>query len=185
MLRYLAGSQDQGILLASKSGAQLKAFCDSDWAGCPNTMKSTSGFCILLGKSPIAWKSKKQTVVARSTAEAEYRSMAMAICEVTWVKGLLKELGIKNLGSTPILCDNQAALAIAANPVHHDKTKHVEIDCHFIRDKVAEGQVTPTYVPTTEQVADVLTKILTTEQHRQLLVKLGVHTLQSVSSLSS
>ena len=111
--------------------------------------------------------------------------MAMAICEVMCVKALLKELGLKHLGSTPILCDNQAALAIAADPVHHDKTKHVEIDCHFIRDKVAEGQVNPTYVPTDEQVADVLTKILTTEQHRQLLVKLGVHTLQSVSSLSS
>ncbi|XP_048501622.1 uncharacterized mitochondrial protein AtMg00810-like [Beta vulgaris subsp. vulgaris] len=174
VLRYLAASIDQGILLASKSAAKLQANCDSDWAGCPNTRRSTTGFCILLGKSPIAWKSKKQTVVARSTTEAEYRSLAMTICEVIWVKQLLRELGIKEWGSTPIFCDNQAALAIAVNPVHHEKTKHVGIDCHFIKEKVAEGQINPTYVSTSQQNADVLTKVLTVEQHQFLLSKLGV-----------
>ncbi|XP_074373943.1 secreted RxLR effector protein 161-like [Apium graveolens] len=175
VLRYLSGSIDQGIFLASDSAAELQAYCDSDWAGCPNSRRSTSGFCLLLGKSPIAWKSKKQSVVARSTAKAEYRSLAMATCEVLWIKQLLKDLGLTHLGATTIFCDNKAALAISANPVHHEKTKHVEINCHFIREKAAEGQITPTYVSTTNQLADVFTKILTTEQHQCLLNKLGVH----------
>lgn len=135
ILRYLSGTLNQGILLASSSTATLTAYCDSDWAGCPNTRRSTSGFCVLLGHSPISWKSKRQTVVARSTAEAEYMSMVLAVCEVMWLKQLLKDLGLKNKTSTPIYCDNQAAIAISANPVHHEKTKHVDIDCHFIRDK--------------------------------------------------
>lgn len=174
VLRYLAGSREQGILLASSSAAELQAYCDSDWAGCPNTRRSTTGFCLVLGQSPIAWKSKKQSVVARSTAEAEYRSLAMTVCEVLWVKQLLKDLGLTQLGSTTIFCDNKSALAIAANPVHHEKTKHVEIDCHFIRDKVTEEEIKPTYIPTTNQVADVFTKVLTVGQHQILLNKLGV-----------
>ena len=182
VLRYLVGSPKQGIFLASNSAAKLQAYCDSDWAGCPNTRRSTSGYCLLLGHSPIAWKSKKQSVVARSTAKAEYRSMAMTVCEVLWVKQLLKELGLKHLSSTPIFCDNQAALAIAANPVHHEKTKHIGIDCHFIRDNVTAGEIDPTYVPTSAQLADVLTKILTVEQHQSLLSKLGVQTSASLST---
>lgn len=112
-------------MLTCKSGAEQQAYCDGDWAKCPNTRKSTTVFCILLGKSTIAWKSKKQIVVARSTAEAKYMSLATTICEVICVKELLKELGIKHLGSAPIFYDNQAALTIAANPINHEKTKHI------------------------------------------------------------
>ena len=175
VLRYLAGSTHQGILLASHSTAQLTAYCDSDWAGCSSTRRSTSGFCILLGESPVSWKSKRQWVVARSTAEAEYRSMALTICEVMWLRQLLKDLGIKDIGSTVVKCDNQAALAIAANPVHHEKTKHVDIDCHFIRDKATEGIIiTPVHVSSKHQLADIFTKTLNTDQHQFLLHKLGV-----------
>lgn len=174
VLRYLAGSTSQGILLANNSSAQLTAWCDSDWGGCASTRRSTSGFCILLGNSPISWKSKRQSVVARSSAEAEYRSMALTICEVMWLKQLLRDLGMRHIGNTLVHCDNQAALAIASNPVHHEKTKHVDIDCHFIRDKTNEGIIQPTYVPTKEQIADVFTKLLTTTQHQFLLSKLGV-----------
>ena len=174
VLRYLASCPSQGILLARDSQAQLTAYCDSDWAGCPTTRRSTSGFCILLGASPLSWKSKRQSVVARSTAEAEYRSMALTICEVMWLSQLLKDLGLKKLGTTLLNCDNQAALAIAANPIHHEKTKHVDIDCHFIRDKAAEGIIQPTYVPSHAQLANIFTKILGTAQHQKLLSKLGV-----------
>ena len=174
VLRYLAGSMEQGILLSSASAAKLNAYCDSDWAGCPNTRRSTSGFCIMLGDSPISWKSKRQSVVARSTAEAEYRSMALTLCGVMWINQLLKGLGIKYLGTTPIFCDNQAALAIAANPVHHEKTKHVDIDCRFIRDKAQEGVIKPTYVPSSKQLADIFTKQLPVSQHNIILSKLGV-----------
>lgn len=99
----------------------------------------------------------------------------MTVCEVLWVKQLIKDLGLTHLGSTTIFCDNKAALAIAANPVHNEKTKHVEIDFHFIRDKAGEGHSNPTYISTTEQVADVFTKILSVGQHQILLNKLGVH----------
>lgn len=174
VMRYLSGSPSKGILLASSSAATLSAYCDSDWAGCPNTRRSTSGFCVMLGHSPVSWKSKRQTVVARSSAEAEYRSMALTICEVMWLHQLLKDLGLTHLESTPLFCDNQAAISISANPVHHDKTKHVDIDYHFIREKVANGVVSPTYIPSSKQLADVLTKQLSCSQHEQLLSKLGV-----------
>lgn len=138
------------------------------------TRKSTSGYCILLGSSPISWKSKKQSVVARSTAEAEYRAMALTTCEVTWVKQLLKELGLKELGSTILKCDNKAAISIAVNPVMHERTKHIEIDCHFIRDKVEDGTIEPVHVSSQVLLADVLTKSLPVEKHNHLTRKLNV-----------
>ena len=179
ILRYLIGNPEQGILLASSSAAELTAYCDSDWASCPTTRKSTSGYCVLLGNSPVSWKTKKQSVVARSTAEAEYRAMALACCEVTWLSSLLKDMGLTNLPPTIIKSDNQAALAIAANPVLHERTKHVEIDCHFIRDKITEGAVQAVHVPFHAQVADILTKQLSVKQHKYLLSKFGVSSSNS------
>lgn len=136
----------------------------------------------MLGDSLVSWKSKRQSVVARSSVEAEYRSMELTICEVMWIKQLLKDLGIKSLSSTPILCDNKAALAIAANPVHHERTKHVDTDCHFIREKTAEGIITPTYIPSSHQVANVFTKLLSVDQHQHLLHKLGVQRSSSLTA---
>lgn len=173
LLRYLAGSPSQGILLASSSAARLTAYCDSDWASCLATRKSTTGYCIFLGDSPISWKSKKQSIVARSSAEAEYRAMALTTCEVTWLSALLKDLGFKDLPSTQLKCDNKAALAIAANPVQHERTKHVEIDCHFVRDQITTGLIQTSHVSSSEQVADLLTKVLPVQQHQYLVHKLG------------
>ncbi|KAK1397357.1 Cysteine-rich RLK (Receptor-like protein kinase) 8 [Heracleum sosnowskyi] len=178
LLKYLAGNAGQGILLASKYAAQLTAYCDSDWASCAFSRRSTSGFCIMLGASPISWKTKKQSVVARSSAEAEYRDMALVSCEVTWLSTLLKDMGLHDLPPTVLNCDNQAALAIAANPVLHERTKHVEIDCHYIRDKVKAGEIKTKHVPSYAQVADVFTKQLTAKQHSYLLTKLGVCSLK-------
>lgn len=177
LLRYLAGSPSQGVLLASSSAARLTAYCDSDWASCLATRKSTTGYCILLGDSPISWKSKKQSVVARSSAEAEYRAMAMTSCEVTWLISLLKDLGFKTLPTTQLHCDNKAALAIAANPVQHERTKHVEIDCHFVRDQINAGLLQTSYVPSSEQVADLFTEVVPVSQHQHLLHKLGASTM--------
>lgn len=173
VLRYLAGNPGQGILLTSFSAVEIHAFCDSDWASCPVSRRSTTGFCILLGNSPISWKSKKQPVVARSSAEAEYRAMALTTCEITWIAALLKDMGIDDLPPTVLHCDNQAAIAIAANPVLHERTKHIEVDCHFIRDKIASGSIITHHVPSHSQLADVLTKQLSVKQHHQLLHKLG------------
>ena len=146
LLRYLAGTRDQGLLLASSSAAELTAYFDSDWASCPFTRRSTTGFCLLLGKSLISWKSKKQNVVARSSAEAEYRAMAHTACELTWMAALLKDMGVQ-IPTAVLHCDNVAAISIAANPVQHERTKHIELDCHYIRDKVHSGDIITKYVP--------------------------------------
>ena len=174
VLRYLNHAPGQGILMARNSAASLTAYCDGDWAGCQLGRKSTSGYCILLGSSPISWKSKKQGVVARSSAEAEYRAIVVTTCEVTWLLSLLKDLGFSTLQPAILHCDNKAALHITANPVFHERTKHIEVDCHFIRDKVTAGVIKPTYISTKSQLADVFTKILSVSQHHMLLSKLGV-----------
>ncbi|GJY58949.1 retrovirus-related pol polyprotein from transposon TNT 1-94 [Tanacetum coccineum] len=163
-----------GILLAKDSAVQLKAYYDSDWASFPMTRRSTTGYCILLGDSPISWKSKKQDVVSRSSAEAEYRVMALTCCEVTWLVSLLKELGIKDLEPVDLYCDNQAALYIAANLVFHARTKHIEVDCHYVRDQLKAGKIKPSYIHTKSQLADVFTKVVSVDQHTKLLSKLGV-----------
>lgn len=100
--------------------------------------------------------------------------MALTTCEVLWLNQLLKELGMQNLGPTILKCDNKAALSIAANPVHHERMKHVEIDCHFIREKQASGAIKAEYISTKNQLADVFTKQLPVKQHNDLLFKLGV-----------
>lgn len=152
------GSKEStSLLLAAKSAAVLTAYTDSDWAGCPMSRKSTTGYCILLGDSLISWKTKKQQVVARSSYEAEYRAMAFTTCSVVRLTQMLKE--IKSL--VPVTM--KAALSIAMNPVHHERTKHVTIDCHFVRDKVAQKVIQPTYVSTHQQLADILTKTLPVE----------------------
>lgn len=138
VLRYLKGCPGKGVLLKNSGSLQLIAYADSDWAGCPDTRRSTSGFCTLLGSSPISWRTKKQSVVSRSSAEAEYRAMAQAASELQWLRFLLADFGL-NIDTPSILyCDNKAALHIAANPVFHERTKHIEIDCHFIREKIQQ-----------------------------------------------
>lgn len=178
VLRYLKGCPNQGVLFAHSSAASLTAYCDSDWAGCLSSHRSTTDFCIFLGHSPLSWKSKRQTVVARSSAEAGYRAMAMATCEVLWVKQLLKDLGITDNVPTPLYCDNRAALAISANPVYHERVKHIDIDCHFIRDQVASKSISPTFIPSSNQLADMFTKVLPSNQQHYLMSKLGVRNLR-------
>ena len=174
VLRYLRSTADLGILLSSCAAPSLTGYCDSDWGSCSDSRKSTTGFCILLGASPISWKVKKQSVVARSSAEAEYRAMATTCCEIIWLLALLHDLSIKNLTPVTLYCDNQAALHISANPVFHERTKHIEVDCHYVRDQLVAHRIQPAYVSSHEQVADIFTKPLSVSQHKYLLSKLSV-----------
>ncbi|PWA89235.1 Cysteine-rich RLK (receptor-like protein kinase) 8 [Artemisia annua] len=120
--------------------------------------RSVTGYCIFLGSCLISWQSKKQGVVSRSSTEAEYRALADVTCEISWIKCLFKDL----------------AIALALSPVQHARTKHIEIDCHFVRDKIKQGQVLPTFIPTRHQLADVLTKGLSKAPHYQCLSKYGI-----------
>jgi hypothetical protein len=148
ILRYLQGTLDYGLRLLSQSSLSLYGFSDADWAGCLDTRRSTTGYCIYLGANCISWASKKQPTVSRSSAEAEYRSMSTTTAELTWLMYLLRDIGIR-LPAPPVLfCDNTSALHLTVNPVFHARTKHIELDVHFVREKVAAGDLVTRFVPT-------------------------------------
>lgn len=172
VLKYIKGSLHQGLLFNKTQDFKLEAFCDSDWAACPLTRRSVSGFFILFGGSPIYWKSKKQATVSLSSAEAEYRSMRRVCAELSWLTRLLSELQVDDITPIPLKCDNLAAIYIANNPVFHERTKHIDLDCHFVREKIQEGLISVSHVPTLHQAADILTKNLSTSQHKDAISKL-------------
>lgn len=179
VLRYLKSSPGQGLLLSRNSNLQLTGYCDSDYATCPTTRRSISGYLMQLGTSSISWKTKKQTTVSRSSSEAEYRAMSHAASEIVWLRNLLSTLQVPCDAPTPLLCDNQSALHIAANPVFHERTKHIEVDCHFVREHIQAGRIATNYLSTKQQLADMFTKALGHKQFHYLLSKLGVHNLHS------
>lgn len=179
VVRFLKGSAGQGILLKSDPDLTLTIYCDSDWSSCPLTRRSLSAFVVLLGGSPISWKTKKQNTVSHSSAEAEYRAMAARLREVKWLRRLLKELGIDQTSPTRFFCDSKAAIHIAANPVFHERTKHIENDCHAVRDAVSEGIIETIHVSTTEQLADILTKALGRVQFLILISTLAIQKLHA------
>ena len=173
ILRYLKGSIGRGILLKKNGHHDIVGYADADWAGNVLDRKSTTGFCTFVGGNLVTWKSKKQSVVARSSAEAEYRAMASAACELIWLKGLLADLGFLSSAPITLHCDNQAAMHIASNPVFHERTKHIEVDCHFIRNQVQANVISTRYVKSEDQLADIFTKSLTSAQFYKFLGKLG------------
>jgi hypothetical protein len=158
ILRYLHGTAHYGLQLYRSSSQDLLAYSDADWAGCPDTRKSTSGFCVFLGDNLVSWSSKRQATVSRSSAEAEYRAVANSVAESCWLRQLLQELHHPPHRATVVFCDNVSAMYLSSNPVQHQRTKHVEIDLHFVRDRVALGEVKVLHVPSSSQFADVFTK---------------------------
>lgn len=174
LLNYVHSTAGQGIFLKAGDQLTLQAYSDSDWGACLDTRRSVTGYLLLLGSSPISWKSKKQSNVSKSSSEAEYKAMYAAASEITWLVRLLEELDVTNLKPVTLNCDNQSAMYIAQNPVFHERTKHIAIDCHFTREKVLEGLLHLSYVPTQEQLADSLTKIVPSPQFNYLKSKLGM-----------
>jgi len=174
VLRYVQRYPDLAILLDNSTNFTLSAYCDSDWASCSHTRKSVSGYVVFLEKSLISWESKKQGTIALFPAEAEYRSLKRVVAELAWLTRLFHELTVSAITPIPIKCDNQAAIYIAKNPFFHERTKHIEIDCHFIQEKLLDGLISLSCIPTRLQLADVLTKPLPGPSHHYVLSKLGV-----------
>lgn len=137
-------------------------------------MWSVTGFCVYLGNSLISWKSKKQDTVSRSTTESEYRALGSMSCEVAWVIMILTELKIDKLLPVEVFCDNSYAIKLALNPFFHEKTKHFEVDCHFVRDRVSKGLIKSTKIESENQVADIFTKSLTGHRHDFLTSQMGL-----------
>ncbi|CAN6705823.1 unnamed protein product [Malus baccata var. baccata] len=168
----------RGLLMKKNGSYHIMAYTDADWAGNALDRKSTTGFCTFVGGSLVTWKSKKQTVIARSNAEVECRAMATTACELIWLKSLLVDLGHIDKEHMSLFCDNQAAMHIASNPVFHERTKHIEVDCHFIRAQVQSKVINTIYTRNHDQLADWFTKALYSTNFQRLL-----HKLRSINPL--
>ena len=136
IFRYLKGTPGRGLMFRKQDSLQIEVYTDADWAGSTTNRRSTSGYCTFVGGNLVTWRSKKQSVVARNSAKAEFRSLAHGICEAMWIKRLIEDLKISVSLPMKIYCDNKAAISIAHNPVLHNRTKHIEVDKHFIKEKI-------------------------------------------------
>ncbi|XP_071685509.1 uncharacterized protein [Lolium perenne] len=160
ILRYVKGTMNLGLTFQRSSSTLLSAFSDADWAGNLDDRRSTGGFAIFFGPNLVSWTARKQATVSRSSTEAEYKALANATAEIIWVEAILRELGV-SLNTTPCLwCDNLGATFLSANPVFHARTKHIEIDYHFVRERVAAKLLDIKFISSKDQLADGFTKTL-------------------------
>jgi Reverse transcriptase (RNA-dependent DNA polymerase)/gag-polypeptide of LTR copia-type/GAG-pre-integrase domain len=175
VFRYLRGASDNYILYDGRSSIEGPViYCDADWAGDPSDRKSISGYTAILSGAAISWSSKKQATVSLSSTEAEYIAAARAAQEATWIHTFLSEIGHPLKKPITLYVDNQSAIKLIQNPVAHDRTKHIDIKYHFIRDAQAREIIKVEYCPTNDQVADVLTKPLSHEKHKRFTEQMGL-----------
>lgn len=164
MLRYLKYTKHLGLKITKSASSLVSGFSDYDWAGCVDDRRSTGGFAIFFGSNLISWSARKQATVSRSSTEAEYKAMAYTTAELIWVQSLLKELGIHSPPAARLWCDNLGATYLLTNPVFHGRTKHVEIDFHFVRERVSNKLLDVRFISTDDQVADGFTKALSVKK---------------------
>ncbi|RVW17578.1 Retrovirus-related Pol polyprotein from transposon RE1 [Vitis vinifera] len=174
ILRYLKGSPGRGLFFKKSDSKKVEIYTDADWAGAADDRRSTTGYCTYVWGNLVTWRSKKQSVVTRSSAEAEFRAVAQGMCEGLWLKKLLEELCITIELPIKLYCDNKAAISIFHNPVQHDRTKHIEMDRHFIKEKIEKGIICMTYIPTREQLANIFTKGLQKSSFEDFIGKLDM-----------
>jgi hypothetical protein len=183
IVRYLKKSPGLGLFYPRRPYLQIQGYSDADWGKCPDTRRSISGYCFVLGSSLISWRSKKQHTVARSSTESEYRALGSAVCELLWLQYLLRDLHIQPSKSPVLFCDNHSAVHIAHNPVFHECTKHLEIDCHLVREKLLAGLFKLLLIGSRDQLVDFFTKGLFPTSFHLFLSKLGVLDAFTPSSL--
>ncbi|GJY03740.1 putative RNA-directed DNA polymerase [Tanacetum coccineum] len=174
VLRYLKNAPGCGITFKRNADNNLRVFVDSDWAKCKITRRSITGYSVFLGNNLVSWKSKKQSVVSRSSTEAEFRAMCNVCCEVIWIRKILTDLQVDIDLPIEMNCDNNSAIQISANPVLHERSKHFEIDLYFLREKIADGLIKPRKVKSEDNIADLFTKGLTISDHNKFCCSLGL-----------
>ncbi|KAJ1274520.1 hypothetical protein BS78_05G068600 [Paspalum vaginatum] len=174
LLRYIAGMLDHGVFYGRAGSRRLISFSDSDHAGDKDDRKSTSGILYCLGDRPITWQSSKQKVVALSSCEAEYIAAAQGACQGVWLARLLKDLIGSESGAPMLKVDNKSAIDLSKNPVHHDRSKHIDIKYHYIRECVDGGKIVIDQISTKDQLADILTKPLGRVKFQELCDRIGV-----------
>eukprot|EP00253_Pinus_taeda_P018666 PITA_18666 len=174
ILRYVKGTKMFGILYNVSEHSDLVGYTDSDWAGSVDDRKSTSGYVFHMGSGAISWASKKQSIVALSTAEAEYVAATAAACQAVWMRRMLRSLGQEQAKATVIFCDNSSAIALSRNSVFHTRTKHIDTRFHYIKELVNNGEIVLEHCRTQEQVADILTKPLDQKSFEFLRKCLGM-----------
>ena len=174
VLRYLRGSVAFGLRYTSNGGVLLHGYADSDWAGSSVDRKSTSGYCFSLGSTMISWSSRKQGSVAQSTAKVESIAARDASREAVWLRTLFCGLCQEMFETKVIHWDNQSCLKLTENPVFHDRSRHIELKYHFIKDMVQRGAIKLQYIRTDEQIVDILTKPLSSGKFVHFRDKLGV-----------
>nr|ADE10067.1 rve [Tremella fuciformis] len=178
LMRYLRGTTafcltyDASLSTAKPS---IQGYADADWGGCLNTRRSTTGYLFYGFGGPISWRSKRQPTTALSTAEAEYMASSDAARQAIWLRHLAENFGYQHSNGIPILNDNQAAILLSKNPVQHDRSKHIDIRYHFIREKVEHGDITLNHVATEHNLADLFTKSLPADRHQKLSKAIGMH----------
>jgi histone deacetylase 1/2 len=160
IVRYLQGTTSYGLHITRGSSLSLHGFTDADWACSLDDRKSIGGYLVYLGSTAISWKSRKQCTVARSSTEAEYKALADSTTEILWIRALLLDLHFFSDPMTILRCDNLGATYLSVNPIFHGRTKHVEVDYHFVRDRVAKKEIAVRFISSQDQLADVLTKPL-------------------------
>jgi histone deacetylase 1/2 len=174
ILRYVKGTVATELNIRKSPSTLISVFTDADWAGCTDDRRSTGGYVVFFGPNLISWSARKQPTVSRSSTEAEYKALANGTAEATWLQSLLKELNVAQPRPPVLWCDNLGATYLTANPVFHARTKHIEIDFHFVREKVALGALEVRFVSSADQIADAFTKPVTKQMLQKLRTNLNL-----------
>jgi hypothetical protein len=171
ILRYLKSAPGKGLMFSKNDHLDIEGYTDADWAGNLSDRKSTSGYFTFVGGNLVTWRSKKQKVVALSSAKAKFRGMAKGLCELLWLRRLLSEIGFAPNLEMNLYCDNKVVIEISQNPIQHDRTKHIEIDRHFITQNLEEKVICVPFVRSEDQLADMLTKAVSNKNFHSSLDK--------------
>lgn len=168
----MVGTPTHGLTFQQGFNLNITAFSDPDWARDSIDRRSTTVFVVFLRSNRISWSETKQKIVSRSSTEAEYRALATTAAEIFWLRQLLRDLQVFGHQPPLLLCDNQSIIQRARNPVFHGRTKHIEVDFYYVRERVTAKDIDLSFVPTTTQLADLFTKPLTSHRLHFLKSKL-------------